>query len=592
MLLKALRSSTTIHDVAALLGYKASSLAFIVYGQDAAAKYTQFEIPKRYGGTRRISAPTAELKLLQSRLSDLLQNCQAEINEANGRADRIERRVNALADRISHGFRRNRSIITNAKEHRNRKFVFNADLKDFFGSINFGRVRGFLIKDRNFSLKPEIATLLAQIACHENSLPQGSPCSPVLSNLIGHVLDVHLVGLAAKKGCIYSRYADDLTFSTNKPAFPSSIAASNPANEHSWRPGNELARLVAKSGFEINPAKTRMQYRNSRQEVTGLVVNKKVNVRSEYRSTVRAMVHHLFTKGSFEILQRSDDGKGGVTIDRIPGTLNQLHGMLGFIDGVDLYNKRILASPKGGKETVNITSKESMYRRFLLFKEFYAAPMPVIVCEGKTDNVYIMHAIRSLVAANPRLATVNTDGTIKLNVRIFKYSETSTGRILKMNGGTGDLGNFMRDYRADIARFKAPGQQHPVILLIDNDSGAAPLYNIVKQITGKKPSGTEPFIHVTGNLYLSATPLKPGGGDSMIEDFFDAATKATPVSGKTFAPDASEDSSKHYGKIVFAHKVVRAHAGTIDFNGFQEILSNIASVIDAHELKLTGAVVP
>lgn len=586
MLLKALRSATTIHDVAPLLGYTASSLAFIVYGQGAAAKYKEFEIPKRYGGTRRISAPTPELKLLQSRLSDLLQNCQAEINEAAGRADRIEQRINARADRISHGFRRNRSIITNAKEHRNRKFVFNADLKDFFGSINFGRVRGFLMKDRSFSLKPQVATLLAQIACHENSLPQGSPCSPVLSNLIGHVLDVHLVGLAAKKGCIYSRYADDLTFSTNKPVFPSSIAVSDPVDEHTWHPGKELARLVTKCGFEINPAKTRMQYRNSRQEVTGLVVNRKVNVRSEYRSTVRAMVHHLFTKGGFEILQRSDDGKGGVTINRIPGTLNQLHGMLGFIDGVDLYNKRS-ALTKGAKEASSVTSKETMYRRFLLFKEFYAASVPVIICEGKTDNVYILHAIRSLVAANPRLATVNPDGTIKLNVRIFKYSETSTGRILKMNGGTGDLGNFMRDYRSEIARFKAPGQQHPVILLIDNDTGAAPLYNIVKQITGKRPTGSEPFVHVTGNLYLSATPLMPDGSDSMIEDFFDAATKTMPVSGKTFSPDADEDSGKHYGKIVFAHKVVRAHAGTINFTGFQEILSNITAVIESHALKLT-----
>jgi RNA-directed DNA polymerase len=591
-LLKVLRSATDIHDVAALLGYKTSSLAFIVYGKGGASKYKQFDIPKRYGGMRHISAPMPDLKLLQSRLSALLQNCLDEINEANGRADRTGKRVNAKADRISHGFRRKRSIITNAKEHRNRKFVFNADLKDFFGSINFGRVRGFFMKDRNFALAPKVATLLAQIACHENSLPQGSPCSPVISNLIGHVLDVHLVGLATKKGCTYSRYADDITFSTSKPAFPASVAARDPKHEHVWSPGSELARLVAKSGFVVNPAKTRMQYRDSRQEVTGLVVNRKVNVRSEYRSTVRAMVHHLFTRGGFEILQRADDGKGGVVINRIPGTIDQLHGMLGFIDGVDLYNKRLLAGTKAGREASSLTSKETMYRRFLLFKEFYAAPMPVIVCEGKTDNVYILHAIRSLAAANPRLASVDADGTIKLNVRIFKYTETSTGRILKMNGGTGDISNFMRDYRAETGRFKAPGQQHPVILLIDNDSGAAPLYNVIKQITGIKPTGAEPFVHVTGNLYLSATPLQPGGGESMIEDFFDAATKATPISGKTFSPDANDDSAKHYGKVIFAHKVIRAHADKIDFTDFQGILSNIAAAIDAHAPKLTRTVTP
>ncbi|CUI05738.1 retron Ec67 family RNA-directed DNA polymerase/endonuclease [Massilia antarctica] len=589
ILLAKLRSAKTIHHLAAILGFKASALAYILYGKGGASNYKKFDIPKRYGGARHISAPMPELKLLQSRLSDVLQNCLAEINEAAGRSDKIFDRVNSRADRISHGFRRHRSIITNAREHRNRKFVLNVDLKDFFGSINFGRVRGYFIKDKKFLLSPEIATMIAQIACYENTLPQGSPCSPILSNLIGHVLDVHLVGLAAKKGCVYSRYADDLTFSTSKPVFPSSIASSDPTNEHLWLPGKELVRLVEKSGFEINPSKTRMQYRNSRQEVTGLIVNKKVNVRSEYRNTVRAMVHHLFTTGTFEILQRVSDGKGGVTISQVPGKVNQLHGMLGFIDGVDLYNKKLIGVAKGAS---NLPSKETMYRRFLLYKEFYATTSPVIVCEGKTDNIYILHAIRSLAATYPKLATTNADGTIKLNVRIFKYSGTSTGRILKMHGGTGDLGNFMLDYRTECARFKAPGQQSPVIFLVDNDSGASSIYNIVKQITKKKVTGTEPFVHVTGNLYLCATPLIAGATESMIEDFFDSATKAITIGGKTFDPDLDDETAKHYGKVVFAHKVIRANANKIDFKEFNPILSNIVAAIDAHSEKVVSAGVP
>jgi len=71
-------------------------------------------------------------------------------------------------------------------------------LQDFFGSINFGRVRGFFIKDRNFALQPAVATILAQMACHNNALPQGSPCSPVISNLVGHVLDVQKPGLKGR----------------------------------------------------------------------------------------------------------------------------------------------------------------------------------------------------------------------------------------------------------------------------------------------------------------------------------------------------------------------------------------------------------
>ncbi len=571
-----LKSAETLHAVADLLGFKASALSFILYKKPSASKYKQFDIPKRYGGTRQICAPSPDLKLLQRRLSDLLQNCVEEINEANG-----------LDDKISHGFKRKRSIITNAKEHRNRNYVFNVDLTDFFGGINFGRVRGFFMKDKNFSLHQDVATVLAQIACHENALPQGSPCSPIISNLIGHVLDIHLVRLASRNGCTYSRYADDLTFSTNKTEFPSCIAKRTVGEEHQWSPGNDLARLVKKSGFEINPLKTRMQYRDSRQEVTGLVVNRKVNVRSEYRHTVRAMVHRLFTKGSFEFVNRMTDDKGAMTLNKIAGTTNQLHGMLGFIDGVDLYNKKLIPKVKGSIaiDQSSLTSKESMYRRFLLFKEFYTASTPVIICEGKTDNVYILHAIRSLAATYPQLATTNADGKIKLHVRIYKYSGTSTGRILGINGGTGDLSNFMHLYSREIKKFKAPGAQQPIILLVDNDAGSKGIYSSVKEITKKNVVGAEPFIHITGNLYMSVTPLKSGAKTSVIEDFFDNNIKSIIVGGKVFNPQDKFDHDTHYGKHVFAQKVVRVHADKIDFSEFKAILSNIVEVIDVHEEK-------
>ena len=572
-----LRSAKTLRDVAALLGFKASALSFILYKKNDASKYKQFDIPKRHGGTRKICAPFPSLKLIQRRLSNLLQNCVEEINKDIGRENRI-----------AHGFKRKRSIITNAKEHRNRKYVFNVDLTDFFGSINFGRVRGFFIKDINFSLDADVATVLAQIACYENSLPQGSPCSPVISNLIGHVLDIHLVRLASHNGCTYSRYADDLTFSTNKPEFPASIAKFTAGDEHNWKPGNELARLVKKSGFEMNPLKTRMQYRDSRQEVTGLVVNRKVNVRSEYRHTVRAMVHHLFTKGSFDFVHRVTDGNGTVTLNKIKGSTTQLHGMLGFIDGVDLYNKTLNPKVKDQRDKSSLTSKESIYRSFLLFKEFYTASTPVIICEGKTDNVYILHAIRSLATTYPQLATISNDDTIKLIVRIYKYNDTSTGRILGINGGTPDLSNFMHLYNREIKKFKAPGAQQPIILLVDNDAGAkekGKIFNTVHNITKKIVSGTEPFIHVTSNLYVVATPLKSGKTQSMIEDFFDDIIKSTIVGGKAFGPNNKFDTDTHYGKHVFAQKVVRVHAGQINFSEFSAILSNIVSVIAAHAKK-------
>lgn len=118
--LTALKAATTLHHVAALLGFKPSALSYLLYVRPEATKYKTFDIPKRAGGTRKIAAPVHELKLLQRRLADLLQNCCDEINKANKRSDDDEH-----PDRISHGFKRKRSIVTNARRHRNKKFVFN-----------------------------------------------------------------------------------------------------------------------------------------------------------------------------------------------------------------------------------------------------------------------------------------------------------------------------------------------------------------------------------------------------------------------------------------------------------------------------------
>lgn len=565
--LQALKSAITREQIAALLGFQTKILAYILYRMPPEIKYTRFEIPKRGGGSRTINAPNEKLMLLQRKLADVLQNCVEEINAAH-----------KFKDDLAHGFKRGRSIVSNATKHRRRRFVFNVDLQDFFGTINFGRVRGFFISDKNFALHPATATVLAQIACHENALPQGSPCSPVISNLVGHVLDIHLSKLAFKAGCTYTRYADDLTFSTNKPEFPARIAKQISEQPHKWEVGDELQEIITASGFKINAQKTRLQYRDSRQDVTGLVVNRKVNIRSEYRRAVRAMAHHLFMTGDFEIM----DGP-----IRHKGTVAQLHGMLGHIDRVDWYNAE-LHDEDGheDKDPIGISSKENLYRRFLLFKEFYWALDPTIVCEGKTDNVYLKHAIRKLAAHYPSLGTVSGTGAVAaLKVRIFKYPSTSTGRILKLGGGTGDLKKFITLYRDELKRFKAPGQQKPVILLVDNDNGANQIVSLVHQITKKKPSAADPFAYIFGNLYLVLTPPKEGSQHSIIEDSFTEGTKNVVLNNKQFSPANEYETETHYGKAEFS-QYVEKHANAIDFSGFQSILNRFAAVIEAHAARM------
>ena len=210
-----LRLATSLNDIGALLAIKPSALAYVLYKLPPQAKYTTFSVPKKNGGERIIAAPEPRLKLIQRRLGFLLEQTQNEIET------HLEVKQQCV---LAHGFKPGFSTATNATNHRNRRWVFNTDLQDFFPSINFGRVRGFFIKNRHYKLNENAATIIAQIACHENRLPQGSPCSPVISNIIAHPLDIRLNELSTRAGCTNTRYADDLTFSTNKKTFPPRIA--------------------------------------------------------------------------------------------------------------------------------------------------------------------------------------------------------------------------------------------------------------------------------------------------------------------------------------------------------------------------------
>lgn len=283
-----LKSAEKLDDLAKLLGFTPRGLSYIVYKLNPENKYRVFEIAKKSGGTRIINAPEKQLSLLQTRVAGVLHHCVTELQQDKPRL------WNA-----SHGFQRQKNTISNANPHRRRRFVFNLDIEDFFGSINFGRVRGFFINDNYFKLNPKIATIIAQIACHQNSLPQGSPCSPVISNLIGNILDLRLIALARKTKCTYTRYADDLTFSTNEMLFPTEIAT-NPHGS-TWEVGSSLQKEIEQSGFKINLRKTRMSLRRSRQTVTGLVVNSKVNIKKDYYRFARAMCNSVFTTGEYRL---------------------------------------------------------------------------------------------------------------------------------------------------------------------------------------------------------------------------------------------------------------------------------------------------
>ncbi len=121
-----------------------------------------------------------------------------------------------------------------------------------------------------------------------------------------------------------------------------------------------------------------------------------------------------------------------------------------------------------------------------------------------------------------------------------------------------------------------------MIIVYDNDAGARGIRNAIKNASNVMP-GNEPFIQIVKNLYGVPTPVGADTPSSTIEDFFDAATKAMVFDGKTFNDGNDFDLAKHFGKKVFAHRVVRPKAETLDFTGFRPLLTNLVAAISKHK---------
>lgn len=269
-------------DIASLLEIPYKVLNYHLYVTSPAEQYKAFQIAKKGGGIREIYAPTTTLKIIQKKLNFILQNVYKKI---------YERKI------CVHGFIYGKNVRTNALAHAKREYVFNIDILDFFPSINFGRVYGLFI-GKPYSLSKSVAAVLARICAFKDLnydlLPQGAPTSPIISNMICARMDDELYRLARRFNCRYTRYADDITFSTDRSRFPEELAIVNligKGQRLKAEIGNELAEIIEGNGFSINPNKVWIRNRYTRQEVTGLIVNEFPNVNRKYINQLRAMLH-------------------------------------------------------------------------------------------------------------------------------------------------------------------------------------------------------------------------------------------------------------------------------------------------------------
>ncbi|MDT3712763.1 retron Ec67 family RNA-directed DNA polymerase/endonuclease [Pseudomonas soli] len=579
-ILTRLQRASSLHDLAVILNYSPSSLAYLVYKKQD--KYTSFEIPKSSGGNRVIQAPCPELKKLQRKVKTLLEDCILLIDKKK-----------PTLKSLSHGFKKEHSIASNAYPHRKKLYVFNIDIKDFFGSIHLGRIRGFLINNSDFQLNPRIATILSQIICHQDKLPQGSPTSPIASNLLGHLIDLRMVQLAKKTGCGYSRYADDLTFSTNKSEFPREIAY-RLEDTHDWVPGSAILKIIHKCGFSLNHQKTRMQYSREQQTVTGIVVNQFANTPVAFRQTVRAMTHKLFTNGEYFTKEKPKHSNDSAAIPLNHKNLNPLEGMFSYIFMLNEFNRnnKLHNNKKQRYEDLPKSSLEKLHGDFLFYRYFYASYAPTIICEGKTDNIYLTCAIKSLHSQFPLLGGLDPNGKVKLKVRFFNYSKL-THRVMNLNGGTSDLANFVRGYAKQCGKYKGHPPLHPTIIFIDNDCGSQPIFNAIKEVTKEKYSTPGPngkgrvfdssriIYSIAQNLFVILTP-KIKGKDSMIEHFFNKKLLQTTYKGKKFEVISNAPSKHNYSKHIFAQHIVKPNQKTISFYKFSPLLKSITQVLKSY----------
>lgn len=287
--------------------------------------YREYKIPKKAGGDRTIDAPVKILKVWQQKLKhefELLYSPRA----------------------AAHGFIKDRSIVTNAKQHLQKRLILNIDLEDFFGSITFGRVKRML-QSSPFNLNHKVATVVAHICCHEGRLPQGAPTSPIVSNIIAFKLDNQLTKLAIKYRFTYTRYSDDITFSfRQKLGVISSTVLKRVDGK--VRLGDDVIKIVTQNGFEVNHKKTRLLEKHTRQSVNNITVNQKLNVNRKFLRQTSAMLNAALNYGPIKAeheylskyqsgylpirqIKKSKENRGVLFVQIIKGRLDFIRSVRG-----------------------------------------------------------------------------------------------------------------------------------------------------------------------------------------------------------------------------------------------------------------------
>ncbi len=236
--------------------------------------YKNYKIPKKNGSVRLIQEPFPSLKEIQHWI---LKNILEPASKDN-------------VSLVAKAFMPKKKLRENARFHKRRKCVVALDIEDFFGSIDFGSVYGVF---KRLGYTKSVCAMLANLCICDNSLPQGAPTSPMLSNMVFKATDDKLFSYCRSHDVVYTRYADDMTFSSD---------TLNPTRIISY-----VKMLIAPRGFRLNDKKTKVMGCGMRQEVTGVIVNQKLQVSRVYRDKIRQEIYYSIKFGLANHMTRVTD---------------------------------------------------------------------------------------------------------------------------------------------------------------------------------------------------------------------------------------------------------------------------------------------
>ena len=288
---------TNPNNLAQVIGIDAAFLTEIIAADDRSRLYKKHEIPKRKTGEIRtvweINSPEllAAHKSFQRKFEDF-----------------VERRAGYPTAEV-HGYVKGRSTLTNAAIHAGHRFILHADIQNFFETITADRIEGLF---RSLGINREISDILSKLLTINDFLPLGLPASPLLANLICRRLDENLKNLADEKGAVYSRYADDLTFSSDGD-LPDKM---------------DVQGILMAEGFEISDRKFHRSVRGQAHFVTGLSVSEtKPYIPRRIKHRVRQELYYAQKFGLPEHLRKIKAASLQSAINRIDGTISYINAV-------------------------------------------------------------------------------------------------------------------------------------------------------------------------------------------------------------------------------------------------------------------------